>query len=187
MNNIKKGIYIQCNGNIYKVIDFLHVKPGKGYPFIRTKLKNVITENILEYNFSSKHQLKIAKINSYFYKYLYKDKFFFYFMNDHTYDQIQIEKKLIKNIKFLKEGTKVCLFFHIIDNEKKDFLFLKMPTTVILKVKFTENMKKGDTINNTNKIAILETGTKLLVPSFINIGDLLKINTENESYIERIR
>lgn len=187
MNNIKKGIYIQWNEDIYKVIDFLHVKPGKGFAFIKTKLKNVITGNILEYNFSSRHKLKIAKIEFSFYKYLYKEKCFFYFMNETTYDQIQIEKKLIKNTEFLKEGMRVSLFFHIKNNEEKSFLFLKMPPTIILRVKYTESVKKGDTINNSNKIAVLETGSKLLVPSFINIGDFLKINIENESYIERIR
>ncbi|WP_185872206.1 elongation factor P [Blattabacterium cuenoti] len=184
---IKKGLYIQWNKEVYKIIDFLHVKPGKGYAFIRTKLKNIITGNILENNFSSKHKIKEVKVESNFYQYLYKEKNFFYFMNEINYDQIQIEKKLIKNIDFLKEGMRITIFFHIKNEKEKIFLFLKMPSTVILKVKHTEIVKKGYTINNTNKIAILETGIKLLVPSFIDIGDFVKINTDNRSYIERIR
>ncbi|WP_238784158.1 hypothetical protein [Blattabacterium cuenoti] len=110
-------------------------------------------------------------------------------MSEITYDQIQIEEKLIKNknIELLKEGMKINIFFHVKNRKEKNFLFLKIPTTLILKVEKTESVKKGDTINNTNKIAVLETGTKLLVPSFIKIGEFVKINTENRSYIERIR
>ncbi|WP_185853317.1 elongation factor P [Blattabacterium cuenoti] len=185
--NIRKGLHIQWNKEVYKIIDFLHVKPGKGYAFVRTKLKNLVTGHILENNFSAKHKLKEVKVKSNFYWYLYKEKDFFYFMNEINYDQIQIEEKLIKNIEFLKEGMRITIFFHIKNEKEKTFLFLKMPSTVILKVKHTEIVKKGDTINNTNKIAVLETGTRLLVPSFIDIGELVKINTEHRSYIERIK
>ncbi|WP_185862122.1 elongation factor P [Blattabacterium cuenoti] len=185
--NIRKGMHIQWNKEVYKIIDFLHVKPGKGYAFIRTKLKHLGTGHLLNNNFSSKHKLKEIKVESNFYRYLYKEKNFFHFMNEITYEQIQIvEKKLIKNIEFLKEGMKITIFFHIKKEKEKIFLLLKMPSTVILKVKNTEFVKKGDTVNKTNKIAVLETGTKLLVPSFINIGELVRINTEHKSYIERI-
>ncbi|ACY40073.1 elongation factor P [Blattabacterium sp. (Blattella germanica) str. Bge] len=185
--NIRKGLHIQWNKEVYKIIDFLHVKPGKGYAFVRTKLKNLVTGHVLENNFSAKHKLKEVKVESNFYRYLYKEKDFFYFMNEINCDQIQIEKKLIKNIEFLKEGMKITIFFHVKNEKEKIFLFLKIPSTVILKVKHTEFVKKGDTINNTNKIAVLETGTRLLVPSFIDIGEFVKINTEHRSYIERIR
>ncbi|WP_185860699.1 elongation factor P [Blattabacterium cuenoti] len=187
--NLKKGLYIQWNNEIFKIIDFLHVKPGKGYAFIRTKLKNLVTGHIVENNFSAKYKLKKVQIESYLYRYLYKKRNIFHFINDNNYDQIQIEEKLIKNINigFLKEGMKISIFFHIKSEKEKIFLFLKIPSTVILKVKKTEYIKKGDTINKTNKTVILETGTKLLVPSFIYIGDLIKINTKNRSYIERVR
>ncbi|WP_185876816.1 elongation factor P [Blattabacterium cuenoti] len=186
--NIKKGLHIQWNKEVYKIIDFLHVKPGKGDVFIKTKLKNLVTGNILEYNFSSKNKLKKARIESYFYSFLYKKKNSFYFMNEINYDQIEIEKEAIKNnISFLKEGTRVTIFFHVKNEKEKIFLFLKMPTTIILKVKHTEFIKKGDTINNANKLAILETGAQLLVPSFIRIGEFIKINTENRYYMERIK
>ncbi|WP_041178399.1 elongation factor P [Blattabacterium sp. (Blaberus giganteus)] len=187
--NIRKGLYIQWNEEIYKIIDFLHVKPGKGYAFFRTKLKNLITGHVLENNFSAKHKLKKVQIEFDSYRYLYKEINIFYFMNERTYDQIQIEIKLIKNtnIEFLKEGMKVKIFFHVKNEKEKIFLFLKMPSTVIFKVEHTESVKKGDTINNSNKIAVLETGTRLLVPSFIDIGEFVKINIENKSYIERVR
>jgi translation elongation factor P len=185
--NIKKGLYIQWNNELFKVIDFLHVKPGKGYPFFRIKLKNLITGHVLENNFSAKKKLKKVQIESNSYRYLYKEKNIFHFMNESSYDQIQIEEKLIKNIEFLKEGMIVSIFFHIKNEKEKIFLFLKMPTTVILKVEQTEFFRKGDSINHTNKIAVLETGTNLLVPSFIEIGEFIKINTENKSYIERVR
>ncbi|WP_185867127.1 elongation factor P [Blattabacterium cuenoti] len=187
--NIKKGLYIQWNKEIYKIIDFLHVKPGKGYAFVRTKLKNLITGHILENNFSAKHKLKEVTIESSLYRYLYKERNIFCFMSENTYEQIQIEERLIKNIniEFLKEGMKITIFFHVINEKEKIFLFLKMHSTIILKVEHTEYVKKGDTINNSNKIAVLETGARLLVPSFIDIGELIKINTENRSYIERVR
>ncbi|WP_185863234.1 elongation factor P [Blattabacterium cuenoti] len=187
--NIRKGLYIQWNKEIFKIIDFLHVKPGKGYAFIRTKLKNLVTGHVLENNFSSKHKLKKVEIEYHYYKYLYKERNIFYFMDDSTYDQIQIEKKSIRNtnIEFLKEGVKIPIFFHVKSEKEKIFLFFKIPSTVILEVKQTEYVKKGDTINNTNKLIILETGTRLLAPSFLKIGDFVKINTENRSYIERIK
>ncbi|WP_185863789.1 elongation factor P [Blattabacterium cuenoti] len=186
---IRKGLYIQWNKEIFKIIDFLHVKPGKGYAFMRTKLKNLVTGHVLENKFSSKHKLKKVKIEFHSYRYLYKKRDIFHFMNDSTYDQIQIEKRLINNInvEFLKEGMKIPIFFHVKSEKERIFLFLKMPTTVILKVIHTEPVKKGDTINNNNKIVFLETGTRLLVPFFIKTGEFLKINTKNRSYIERVR
>ncbi|AWU43514.1 elongation factor P [Blattabacterium sp. (Cryptocercus kyebangensis)] len=185
--NIKKGLYILHNNEIYKIIDFLHVKPGRGYAFVRTKLKNIITGHILENNFSAKHKIKKEKIESDSYCYLYRYGNLFHFMNTKSYDQIQIEKKLMKNIEFLKEGMKFTIFFHVKNKNNKIFLFIKIPPTVILKVKYTESVKKGDTINNASKIAVLETENKLLVPLFIDSGEYIKINTDSKSYIERVR
>ncbi|WP_341664659.1 elongation factor P [Blattabacterium cuenoti] len=186
---IRKGLYIQWNQEIFKIIDFLHVKPGKGCAFIRTKLKNLVTGHVLENKFSSKHKLKKVNIEFHSYRYLYKEKDIFHFMNDSTYDSLQIEERLINNIniEFLKKGMKIPVFFHVKSEKERIFLFLKMPTTVILKVVHTESVKKGDTINKNNKIVVLETGTKLLGPSFIKTGEFLKINTKNRSYIERVR
>ncbi|WP_185866575.1 elongation factor P [Blattabacterium cuenoti] len=186
--NIRKGLHIQYNNEVYKILDFLHVKPGKGYPFVRTKLKNLMTGHILENNFSAKHKVKEVKIVSDLYQYLYRDGEIFYFMNTINYNQIPIDKKLIKNhTDFLKEGIKLTIFFHIKSDNNQIVLFLKMPPTVILKVKSTEKVRKKDTINTSNKISILETGAKLLVPLFINSGEYIKINTDRKSYIERIR
>ncbi|WP_341658172.1 hypothetical protein [Blattabacterium cuenoti] len=111
---IRKGLYIQWNKEIFKIIDFLHVKPGKGYAFIRTKLKNLVTGHVLENKFSSKHKLKEVNIEFHSYRYLYKKRDIFYFMNDNTYDKIQIEERLIINninIEFLKKGMKIPIFF----------------------------------------------------------------------------
>lgn len=186
--NIRKGLHIQYNNEVYKIIDFLHVKPGKGYAFVRTKLKNLITGHILENNFSAKHRVKEAKIVSDLYQYLYRDVDIFYFMNTTNYNQIPIDKKLIKNhIDFLTEGIKLTIFFHVKSDNNQITLFLKMPPTVILKVRYTEKVRKIDTINTSSKIAILETEAKLLVPSFINSGEYIKINTDSKSYIERVR
>ncbi|WP_113738075.1 elongation factor P [Blattabacterium clevelandi] len=185
--NIRKGLYILHNKDIYKIIDFLHVKPGKGYAFIKNKLKNIITGHILENNFSDKYKIKKEKIETESYRYLYRFENLFHFMNTKSYDQIQIEKKLMKNIKFLKEGIEFTIFFHFKNKNNKIIFFIKNSPTIILKVKYTESVKKGYTINKDSKIAILETKTKLLIPSFINSGEYIKINTDSKSYIERVR
>ncbi|BAO66324.1 elongation factor P [Candidatus Karelsulcia muelleri] len=183
-SNIKKGLCIIFNNEIYKIIEFLHVKPGKGPAFIRTKLKNFITGRIIENNFISGHKIKEINLEYKIYIFLYKNKINYYFMNIKDYNQISIEKKYIKKYKFLKSGQEVIIIYK--ENNKTPF-YVKIPSKVILKVIDTEIALKGDTVTNTNKYVKLETGLIIQVPLFINIGDNIKINTENSMYIERIK
>lgn len=181
-SNIRKGLCIILNNDIYKIIDFLHVKPGKGSAFIRTKLKNLNNGHILENKFPSGHKIESIKIFSYLYQYLYKDINGFYFMNLDDYNQICISKSFIKYPQFMKEGIHISITYRM-DNETP--LFIKMPNTLTLKVIYTEPAIKGDTINTSTKEAILETGAKIQVPIFINIGEYIKVNIENNLYLER--
>ncbi|WP_185872744.1 elongation factor P [Blattabacterium cuenoti] len=183
--HIQKGLYLKYNNEIYKVIDYMHVKPGKGDAFIRTKLRHVINNNILENNFPSKHRIREVEVKSKIYRFLYKTKNLFYFMNIENYQTITIDNILMKNIEFLKEGMNFYIYFKI-ENNIKTILCIKMPSTVILQVQETMPVKKGDVIQKSSKIAILETKNKLLVPVFINTGEFIKINTYKKSYIERI-
>ncbi|WGH26847.1 MAG: elongation factor P [Candidatus Bostrichicola ureolyticus] len=182
--DIKKGLCLLLNDEIYKVIEFLHVKPGKGSAFIRTKLKHLITGHILENTFPSGHKIENVRIETRTYKYLYRDKTLFYFMNVTNYDQIFLDKKVINNYQFLKEGFTVKIIF-IADNDIP--LYVDMPHNVILKVIYTEPCIKGDTITNATKPAKLENGVTVQVPLFINIGEYIKVNIEKCSYIERYK
>ncbi|WGH26330.1 MAG: elongation factor P [Candidatus Bostrichicola ureolyticus] len=181
---IKKGLCLLLNGEIYKVIEFIHVKPGKGSAFVRTKLKHIITGHILENTFPSGHKIENVRIENRNYKYLYRDKTLFYFMNVINYDQIFLDKKVINNYKFLKEGITVKIIFRT-DNDIP--LYVDMPNNVILKVIYTEKCIKGDTIINATKPAKLENGITVQVPLFIDIGEYIKINIEKCSYIERYK
>lgn len=181
-SNIRKGLCIKFNHDIYKVLDFLHVKPGKGPAFIRTKLKSLINGHIIENTFPAKHKIEEIKLISYLHQYLYKDKDEFYFMNLKDYNQISISKKLIKFPQFLKEGIKLMITYRLDDEIP---IFIDMPTNIVLRVIYTEPAIKGDTVNHSSKQAILETGVKIQVPLFINIGELIKVNIETGLYLER--
>lgn len=181
-SDIKKGLCININGYIYKILEFLHVKPGKGGAFIRTKIKNITNGSILEYTFSSGHKIDIINMNSYIHQYLYKDIHGFYFMNINDYNQICLDKSLIKFPNFMKEGINISITYRLDNNTP---VFIEMPINIYLKVKYTEPGIKGDTINNCTKLAILETGAKIRVPLFINNNDIIKVNIENNLYLER--
>lgn len=180
--NIKKGLCIKYNNDFYKVINFLHVNPGKGQAFIRTKLKSLTNGKILENNFPSGHKIQKIDIKSSIFKYLYRDNTDLHFMDIENYNQISINKNSIKNYKFLKEGINLTIIF--MKNDKKP-ISVEIPVNVILKVNYTEPAIKGDTATNATKIATLENGLNIQVPLFINNGEYIKINTETGLYIER--
>lgn len=181
-SSIRKGLCINFNHDIYKVLEFLHVKPGKGPAFIRTKLKSLTNGRIIENTFPARHKIESINLISYLHQYLYKDIDGFHFMNLEDYNQIYITKNLIKFPQFLKEGIKLMITYRL-DYEIP--IFVDMPNNIILKVIYTEPAIKGDTVNNSSKQATLETGVKIQVPLFINIGELIKVNIETGLYIER--
>ncbi len=167
-SDIRKGLCIKYNHDIYKIIEFLHVKPGKGPAFVRTKLKSVTN----------------GKVVTSQYQFLYNDTDYFHFMNNEDYNQITIDKNKIDYPDLLKEGENVTI---IINTEDNSPLSVDMPLSVILEVTHTEPGVKGNTATNATKPATLETGANINVPLFINEGDKVKIDTEKGQYIERIK
>jgi elongation factor P len=183
-SDIRKGLCIKYNHDIYKVIEFLHVKPGKGPAFVRTKLKSVTNGKVLDNTFPSGHKIEEVKVVTSKYQFLYNDSDHFHFMNTEDYNQIRIDKNKIDHPGLLKEGENVTI---IINTEDNNPLSVDMPLSVVLEVTHTEPGIKGNTATNALKPATLETGALINVPLFINEGDKVKIDTEKGQYIERIK
>ena len=183
-SDIRKGLCIRYNNDIYKIIDFLHVKPGKGPAFVRTKLKSVTNGKVLENTFSSGHKIEDIRVETHKYQFLYNDNDEYHFMNVDDYNQISINKTIIDNAELMKEGEMVSISINTEDNTP---LSAEMPASVILEIKHTEPGLKGNTATNATKPATLETGAIVNVPLFINEGDKIKVDTEKGHYIERIK
>ncbi|MDR2123045.1 MAG: elongation factor P [Flavobacteriaceae bacterium] len=184
MGDIKKGLCINFNDDIYKVIEFLHVKPGKGPAFVRTKLKSITSGKVVENTFSAGSKIEEVKVITRKYQYLYDDDHGFHFMNNDDFSQIYINKNLIENARFMKSGEEVMI---ILKEEDETPLSAELPASVIMEVTEADPGVKGNTATNAFKNAVIETGAKVLVPLFINAGEKIKINTEDGSYIERVK
>lgn len=182
--DFKNGMCIEYNNGLYFIIDFQHVKPGKGPAFVRTKLKNVKTGKVIDNTFTSGHKVNTARIEKREYQYLYKDDMGYHFMDSSTYEQIGIEETLIDAPQFLKDGQEVSVIFH---DEQEMILGVELPNHVILAVTYTEPGLKGDTATNASKPATLETGAIIQVPLFVNESDVLKIESKTGSYVERVK
>ena len=179
--DFKNGLTFEMDGKVYQVIEFQHVKPGKGAAFVRTKYKDVVTGAIREASFNPTAKFENAVIERRDLEYLYNDGDLYYFMDSETYEQIPLNKeKLGDNFKFVKENT-VCR----ISSWKGNVFAVDPPTFVELKVTETEPGVRGDTATNVTKPATLETGAVIKVPIFINEGDLLRIDTRTGEYLER--
>jgi elongation factor P len=183
-SDIRKGLCIKYNNDIYKIIEFLHVKPGKGPAFVRTKLKSVTNGKVIDNTFTSGHKIEDIRVETNKFQYLYKEEDEFNFMNVDDFNQIMVSKNSIDNSDLLKEGEIVSIS---INSEDGLPLSVDMPTSVILEIKHTEPGIKGNTATNASKPATVETGAKINVPLFINEGDKIKVDTEKASYIERIK
>lgn len=184
MGDIKKGLCINFNDDIYKVIEFLHVKPGKGPAFVRTKLKSLTSGKVVDNTFSAGSKIEDVKVITRKYQYLYDDDHGFHFMNNDDFSQIYIDKNLIENAQFMKAGEEVMI---ILKEEDETPLSAELPASVIMEVIEAEPGVKGNTATNALKNAIIETGAKVLVPLFIEAGEKIKINTDDGSYIERVK
>ena len=183
-SDIRKGLCIRYNNDIYKIIEFLHVKPGKGPAFVRTKLKSVSTGRVIDNTFSAGHKIETIRVETSKYQFLYNDSEYYHFMNNDDFNQIAINPKLLENSDFLKEGEIVNIS---INSEDQIPLSVDMPSNVTLKVIQTEPGVKGNTATNALKPAIVETGVKVKVPLFINEGDKIKIDCSKGTYLERIQ
>ncbi len=183
-SDIKKGLCIKYSNDIYKIVEFLHVKPGKGPAFVRTKLKSLTTGKVVDNTFSAGHKIEDIRVETRKYQFLYKESESYHFMNTEDYEQISIEENILDNPGLMKEGEIVTIS---INTEDSMPLSVDMPASVILEVSHTEPGVKGNTATNATKPATVETGAKINVPLFINEGDKIKVDTEKGSYLERIK
>ncbi len=182
--DIRNGLCIEMNDDIFSVVEFQHAQVGRGSAFVRTRLKSLTTGRVLETTFPSGHKINEVRIERRKFQFLYADEMGYHFMNNETFDQVMLEEKLIDNPKLLKEGMEVDILFHA---AKEIPLTLEMPQWVIMEVTYTEPGLKGDTATNTLKPAIVETGAEVRVPLFVNQGDLIKIDCRTGAYIERAK
>ncbi len=183
-SDIKKGLCIKYNSDIFKIIEFLHVKPGKGPAFVRTKLKSVTTGKVIDNTFSAGHKIVDVRVETHKFQYLYPEGEDLHFMNTVDYNQITLQKNVVDGAEFMKEGEIVTI---LINTEDEMPLSVEMPSHVILEVTHTEPGIKGNTATNATKPATVETGARINVPLFINEGDKIKIDTEKGSYSERVK
>lgn len=182
--DIKNGMCIDMDGQYYYVVEFLHVKPGKGPAFVRTKLKNVVSGRTIDRTFSSGTKLDEVRIERRTYQYLYQDDMGYMFMNNETYEQIPIPKDQITGVDFLKEGMEIEVVSHA---DSETILYAELPVQVNLLVTYTEPGLKGDTATNATKPATVETGATVRVPLFINEGETIRVDTRDGSYVERVK
>ena len=183
-SDIRKGLCIKYNNDIYKIIEFLHVKPGKGPAFVRTKLRSVTSGKVLENTFSAGHKIEDIRVETQKYQFLYSEGEQFHFMNTEDYNQISVSKKILDSPELIKEGEMVSISINTEDGLP---LSADMPASVVLEVTHTEPGVKGNTATNATKPATVETGAAINVPLFINEGDKIKVDTEKGSYIERVK
>ena len=179
--DFRNGVTFEMDGNVYQIIEFQHVKPGKGAAFVRAKIRNVIAGAVTERTFNPNDKFPTAFIERKDMDFSYEDGGLYYFMDPETYDQVPLNSdKLGDNFKFVKENT-VCR----ISSWKGNVFSVEPPTFVELAVTETEPGVRGDTATNVTKEAVLETGAVVKVPIFINEGDLLRIDTRTGEYLER--
>jgi len=181
--DFKKGITVEWDGGVWNIVDFQHVKPGKGAAFVRTKIKNVMTGAVVERSFNPTDKMPRAIIETKEMQYVYNDGDLYYFMDVETYEQLPMTRDQVEDaIPFVKEGTNVTMRFF-----KGKAFSVEAPNFVVLEVTDTEPGFAGDTASNTYKPATLETGFSLQVPLFINTGDKIQIDTRSGEYLGRAK
>lgn len=182
--DIKNGTCIRLDGRLYFCVEFLHVKPGKGNTFMRTKLKDVVDGRVLERRFNIGEKLEDVRVERRPYQYLYAEGEDDIFMDNETFDQIPIGKELVTGAAYMKEGDTVEV---VRDASTNTVLYAEMPMKTVLKITYTEPGLKGDTATNTLKPATVETGATVKVPLFINEGELIEVDTRDGSYVSRVK
>ena len=181
INDIKNGMTVIVEGNLYQIVDFLHVKPGKGAAFMKTKLKNLRTGGTIEKTFNTNIKIEKANISKKTMQYLYNTSDMYYFMDMNTYEQVELSEKQIENEKkYLKENLEVELVYF-----ESELIGLNLPEKVEYKVTYTTDAVKGNTSTNALKDATLENGFEVKVPLFICEGDVVVISTKDGKYVSR--
>ena len=182
--DFRNGLCFNHNGDPWKIESFLHVKPGKGPAFVRTKLKNVKTGKVIDNTFPSGHKIITARVEKRSNQFLYKDSSGYHFMDTSTFEQISLEENQIDYFKFLIDGMEVEISIH---TETGDVLSCELPQNIETKVTYAEPGVKGDTATNATKLARIETGAEIQVPLFINEGDKIKVDIRQGKYMERVK
>ncbi len=182
--DFRNGLCIEFNNDLYTIVEFQHVKPGKGPAFVRTKLKNLRTGRVVDNTFTSGHKITTARIERRPHQFLYKDDMGYNFMDSTSFEQINLDSSLITNYQLLKDGQEVDVIYHA---ETETALNCELPQHVELMVTYTEPGLKGDTATNATKPATLETGAQINVPLFINQDTLIKVDTRDNKYVERVK
>ena len=182
--DFRNGLVIEFNNDLYTIVQFQHVKPGKGPAFVRTKLKNLKSGRVIDNTFSSGTKVTLARVERRPYQYLYKDDMGFYFMHLETFEQIHVQDSLIENHEFLLEGAGVEIVVHA---DTETVLSVDIPQSVVMEVIYSEPGLRGDTANNALKQAKVQNGAIIMVPLFVNTGDKIRIDTRDKSYVERVK
>jgi len=180
--DLRNGTTFELDNNVFRVVEFQHVKPGKGAAFVRVKMKNVITGSVLERTFNPSEKLQGAEIEKRDMQYLYSDGDLYYFMDNTTYDQLPLNKDQLGDaLKYIKENMNVTML-----SFKGKVFTVEPPMFVELEVTYTEPGFSGNTTTTSGKPATLENGLEISVPLFVNIGDVIRIDTRTGQYMERL-
>lgn len=183
-SDIRNGLCIEYSHDIFTIVEFQHVKPGKGNAFVRTKLKSLTTGRVIENTFPAGHKIDTVRVERREYQYLYNDGETYNFMNNESFEELALQENMIENADLLKEGSIAIILFHA---DKEIPLSVELPSNMVLEVTYTEPGLKGDTATNTLKAATVETGAEVRVPLFVNQGDFIRVDTRDRSYIERVK
>lgn len=182
--DIRNGLCFLHNGELVSIIEFQHVKPGKGPAFIRTKLRYLKSGKIVPHTFNSGVKIDIQRVERRSYQYLYTEDTTYHFMNNETFEQTFVDENIINAPKLLKAGQNVEIMFHA---DTETALSCELPAYVELAVTYTEPGEKGNTATNAMKDATVETGAIIRVPLFVNEGDILKVDSRTGDYSERVK
>lgn len=183
-SDFKNGLCLNHNGKLVQIIEFQHVKPGKGPAFVRTKMRVIETGRVLDFTFTAGHKIEVVRIENREYQYLYQEGESYVFMNVSDYEQVNIPAAMVEKPGFLQEGMICNILFHA---EEETPLVLELPMHIVAEVTYTEPGIKGDTATNTMKPATIESGAEIRVPLFIDTGETIKIDTRTGVYVERVK
>jgi elongation factor P len=182
--DIKNGMVIKYNDDLYSIIEFLHVKPGKGPAFVRTKLRSLTSGKVIDNTFNSGVNIFPVRVERRVFQYLYAEEFGYTFMDNITFEQITLNKEMVEAADLMKEGQEVEI---LINAETELPISCEMPPFVELVVTYTEPGIKGDTANSPKKPATVETGATIIVPLFIQTDEKIKVDTRTYEYAERVK
>jgi len=182
--DFKNGLCLEFNNDLFTIVEFQHVKPGKGGAFVRTKLKSLTNGKVIENTFNAGVKVDTARIEKRAFQFLYKDEMGYNFMDNSNFEQISLDEKLIDSPQFLKDGQEVDIYYHA---ETERALSCELPPFVELLITYSEPAVKGNTSSNAMKKATLETGAEINVPLFIDQDELIRVDTRTGSYSERVK